>query len=135
MSKMTGEYLGNLRNKVVDSETKKEIFTDGPKHLGGFEENPSPTDYFAMTLATCMMSLMAIQSKALNLELKGVTYEIHKEWATPPTAIKKISVHFFMQNVKTDAKQRERLEKAAKNCPVHHSLSPNVEQDVFFHWE
>jgi hypothetical protein len=27
------------------------------------------------------------------------------------------------------------LERAALNCPVHHSLNPSIDRPVIFHWQ
>jgi putative redox protein len=45
----------------------------------------------------------------------------------------KIIVH-IRSSLSPDSQVREKLEKAALDCPVHHSLHPDIKVEVDFVW-
>ena len=72
-------YLGELRTSSMHLQSGTEILTDAPTDNHGKGEAFSPTDIVANSLGTCMISIMAIKSKDLDLELKGSTAEVTKD--------------------------------------------------------
>lgn len=68
-SKVT--YLGDLRTSSVHIQSGTEIISDAPLDNNGKGEAFSPTDSVANALATCMMTIMGIKSRDLNIDLKG----------------------------------------------------------------
>lgn len=131
-SKVT--YLGDLRTSSVHLESGSEILSDAPKDNHGKGEAFSPTDTVANALGSCMISIMAIKSKDLNLDLKGSTVEITKIMQAEPRKIAKI-IAVLNMSVAADAKSKTILERAAMTCPVFLSLHPDIEKDVTFNWK
>jgi len=131
-SKVT--YLGELRTSSVHLQSGTEILSDAPTDNHGKGEAFSPTDLLANALGSCMVSIMAIKSKDLNLDLIGSTVEVTKIMQSEPRKIAKIIV---VLNMSTEADQKSKtiLERTAMNCPVLLSLNPDIEKDVIFNWK
>lgn len=131
-SKIT--YLGDLRTSSIHLQSGSEIISDAPTDNHGKGEAFSPTDTVANALGSCMVSIMAIKSKDLNLDLIGSTVEITKIMQPEPRKIAKIIVVLNM-SVAADQKSRTILERAAMTCPVFLSLHPDIEKEVTFNWK
>jgi len=131
-SKIT--YLGDLRTSSIHLQSGSEIISDAPTDNHGKGEAFSPTDTVANALGSCMISIMAIKSKDLNLDLIGSTVEITKIMQAEPRKIAKIEVILNM-SVTADEKSKTILERAAMTCPVFLSLNPDIEKAVSFNWK
>jgi len=131
-SKVT--YIGDLRTTSVHLQSGTEILSDAPKDNHGKGEAFSPTDLVANSLATCMVSIMGIKSRDLNLDLTGSTVEVNKIMQAEPRKIAKIIAVFDM-SVAVDEKTRIILERSAMTCPVLLSLHPDIEKNITFNWK
>lgn len=131
-SKVT--YIGDLRTTSVHLQSGTEILSDAPKDNHGKGEAFSPTDLVANSLATCMISIMGIKSRDLNVDLTGSTVEVTKIMQAEPRKIAKI-ITVFTMSVSVDEKARLILERAAMTCPVLLSLHPDIEKEVTFNWK
>ena len=131
-SKIT--YLGDLRTVSVHLQSGTEILSDAPKDNHGKGEAFSPTDLLANALGSCMISIMAIKSKELDVELKGSTIEVTKIMQAEPRKIAKIEAVLQLA-VSVDQKTRTILERAAMHCPVLLSLHPDIEKKITFNWK
>ncbi|WP_293874838.1 OsmC family protein [Flavobacterium sp.] len=127
-------YLGELRTSSMHMQSGTEILSDAPTDNQGKGEAFSPTDLVANSLATCMITIMAIKARDLDLELKGTTAEVTKVMAVEPRRISEIHIHFEM-NLIADAKTKTILERTAMTCPVHHSLHPDIKKVISFNWK
>ncbi len=131
-SKIT--YLGDLRTSSVHLQSGTEILSDAPTDNNGKGEAFSPTDTVANALGSCMMTIMAIKSKDLNLDLVGSTIEITKLMNAEPRRIGKIIVDIKMAVAATE-KEQTILERAAMTCPVSLSLHPEIQKEISFSWK
>lgn len=131
-SKVT--YLGDLRTSSVHLQSGTEILSDAPKDNHGKGEAFSPTDLLANALGSCMISIMAIKSRDLDLDLTGSTIDVTKIMQAEPRKIAKIEIVMNM-SIATDEKNKTILERVAMNCPVLLSLNPDIEKDITFHWK
>ena len=131
-SKVT--YLGDLRTSSVHLQSGTEILSDAPKDNHGKGEAFSPTDLLANALGSCMISIMAIKSRDLDLDLTGSTIDVTKIMQAEPRKIAKIEIVMNM-SIAADEKNRTILERVAMNCPVLLSLNPDIEKDITFHWK
>lgn len=130
-SKIT--YLGDLRTTSTHLQSGTEILTDAPTDNHGKGEAFSPTDLVANALGSCMVSIMAIKSKDLDLDLKGSTVEMTKIMQAEPRKIAKIVIVLNMSVATTD-KNKIILERAAMTCPVFLSLNADIEKEISFNW-
>jgi len=134
---MTSEikYKGNLRCEATHVQSGTTIETDAPVDNNGKGERFSPTDLVATALGNCMLTIMGIKARDLNLNLEGTTVGITKVMATEPRRISEIKVEFtFDKSLQADEKQRTILERAATTCPVFYSINPNIQTQVVFNW-
>jgi uncharacterized OsmC-like protein len=131
-SKVT--YLGDLRTKSIHVQSGSEIISDAPLDNNGKGEAFSPTDTVANALASCMMTIMGIKARDLNVDFIGSTAEVTKIMNAEPRRIGAIEIVFEMQGVE-DAKNKTILERAAMTCPVFLSLSSEIEKNITFNWK
>jgi len=131
-SKVT--YLGDLRTSSVHIQSGNTIITDAPTDNHGKGEAFSPTDSVANALATCMLTVMGIKAKDLEVDFTGSTAEVTKIMGTDPRRIVEIHVSFDM-NLIADEKTRTVLERTALTCPVYFSLHPDIKKEITFNWK
>lgn len=127
-------YLGDLRTSSVHLQSGTEILSDAPTDNHGKGEAFSPTDLLANALGSCMISIMAIKSKDMDINLVGSTVEVTKIMQAEPRKIAKIEIVMNM-SVAADDKTRTILERTAMNCPVILSLNPDIEKVITFNWK
>lgn len=131
-SKVT--YLGDLRTQSIHVQSGSEIISDAPLDNNGKGEAFSPTDTVANALASCMMTIMGIKARDLNVDFVGSTAEVTKIMNAEPRRIGAIEIVFDMEGVEGE-KNRTILERAAMTCPVFLSLSSEIEKRVTFNWK
>lgn len=130
-SKVT--YNGNLRTTCEHIKSSNQFITDAPTDNNGKGEAFSPTDTVATGLASCMLTVMGIKARDLNVDLKGAVAEVTKTMAANPRRISKIEVNFNFP-VSVDEKNRKILENTGNTCPIHYSLHPDIEKVISFKW-
>jgi putative redox protein len=128
------EYVGDLRTICIHLQSGTQILTDAPTDNHGKGEAFSPTDLVATALGSCMVSIMAIKSKDLDVDLKDSTVSITKIMQAEPRKIAKIIVELNM-SIATSDKNKTILERSAMTCPVLLSLHPDIEKEVTFNWK
>jgi len=129
-------YEGNLRTVATHLQSGTVIETDAPTDNQGKGERFSPTDLVATALGNCMMTIMGIKARDMNVDLAGMKIDITKIMAANPRRIGEIKVVINLpDNLQTDEKQRTILERAAMTCPVFESLHPDLKKDVEFMWK
>ena len=131
-SKIT--YLGDLRTTSTHLQSGTEILSDAPIDNNGKGEAFSPTDSVANALATCMMTIMGIKARDMNIDLKGSTAAVTKIMNAEPRRIGSIEIVFEMTGV-SEQKDKIILERAAMTCPVFLSLNADIEKRITFNWK
>jgi putative redox protein len=127
-------YQGSLRCAATHGPSGTSIFTDAPVDNHGKGESFSPTDLVATALGSCMLTIMGIAAQKHQIDLSGATVTVQKEMvAQPVRRIGKLSVHFKIP-AKLSPEQKQMLENAAKTCPVHKSVHPEIEMPLTFEW-
>src|SRR5690554_7064505 len=78
---MTSEviYLGDLRTQSTHLASQASIVSDAPIDNNGKGEAFSPTDYVANALASCMLTIMGIKAKELNIDISQSRAEVRSE--------------------------------------------------------
>ena len=133
MSTAKVTYLGNLRTSCEHLKSGSTYITDAPTDNNGKGEAFSPTDTVATGLANCMLTVMGIKARNLDVSLDGSEAMVTKTMAANPRRISKIEVVMKLPSNVT-SKAQKILENTANNCPVHHSLHPDIEKVVTFNW-
>ena len=130
----TVRYLGDLRTEATHLLSGRTILTDAPPDNQGKGEAFSPTDLCATSLASCMLTLMGISARNHALDITGARAEVTKVMAPDPRRIARIEIKFTMPPQGFSDVQQKILEKAARTCPVHFSLSEGLEEVLTFVW-
>lgn len=128
-------YNGQLRTTATHLQSNTSIETDAPLDNQGKGERFSPTDLLATSLGSCMMTIMGIKARDMNLDLSGVKLDIQKHMKSEPRRVSGVDVTFhFPEGLNLDEKQKTILQNAALTCPVAKSIHPDIEQNVVFNW-
>lgn len=134
MTEMSIEYLGELRCRATHDASGTILITDAPLDNHGKGESFSPTDLVATALGTCMLTVMGIAARKLQIDLTGTKVAVRKEMATSP--IRRIAALEVTITVPLalDNELKEKLVKAAMTCPVHASLHPDIRVAIEWGW-
>ncbi|MEH6765732.1 MAG: OsmC family protein [Aequorivita antarctica] len=133
MSTSKVSYLGNLRTENEHLKSGSKFITDAPTDNNGKGEAFSPTDTVATGLANCMITMMGIKARDMQVNMDGTTAMVTKTMAADPRRISKIEVVLnFPSGI--DERSRKILENTARTCPVHYSLHPDIERVIEFNW-
>ena len=134
MVKIQIVYEGDLHCRLTHGPSGKEIVTDAPKDNMGKGESFSPTDLVASALGSCMLTIMGIFAQKHGINIQGAQVAVTKEMVKEPERkIGRITLIFKMVRG-LSSEQRSLLEKAAYTCPVHKSLSREVETPITFEY-
>ena len=125
------KYQGNLRTTATHLDSGSEISTDAPKDNHGLGETFSPTDMVCSALASCILTIMAIAVEKNGISIKGANAMVKKTMGINPRRISKIDIELTFPR-DYDERTKVILERAAHNCPVHHTLSDEVEKNINF---
>ncbi|MEQ8907591.1 MAG: OsmC family protein [Vicingaceae bacterium] len=131
MATINGNYSGDLRCELKHLQSNSILATDAPKDNHGKGEKFSPTDLVAASLASCMITILAIRAKSKKIEIGKPKFEVNKVMDNQPRKIKRIEITIKMP-ASLEEESRKYLEEEARNCPVALSLSQEVEQKVQF---
>lgn len=135
---MTSEiiYKGSLRTEAKHLQSNTIIETDAPTDNQGKGERFSPTDLLATSLGSCMLTIMGIKARDMNISLEGTEVSIQKNMKSEPRRVGGIDVRFdFPASLTLDDKEKTILERAALTCPVAKSIHPDIEMNVNFGWK
>jgi len=128
------EYQGELHCKATHGPSGAELSTDAPTDNQGRGESFSPTDLVATALGSCMLTIMGIAARTQNIDITGATASVDKEMtATLPRKIERLTVKIHVPHP-LDDEDKVKLERAARACPVHKSLHPDVHTQIEFTW-
>jgi putative redox protein len=125
--------MGDLRCEAEHMPSANTLVTDAPKDNRGRGEAFSPTDLIATSLGTCIATILGIQARDLDLDLEGIRITVEKHMAPNPRRIRRLETNVWMPTA-LSADLVDRLERAARGCPVHHSIHPDIEAPIVFHW-
>ena len=76
-----------------------------------------------------------MELEKLGVDLSGMRIEVNKEMSADlPRRIARLETEVWLP-VELNDDQQWKVQIAAKNCPVHHSLSPEIEKPIIFHWK
>jgi len=129
MTKMITTYLGDGKTEILHTPTGAVINTDLPPDNGGKGRAFSATDLFAASLSACILTIMSQMAEKRGDKLDGIKLEIEKIMAQNPRRVGKLVLKItFPPNV--EKAKRDLYLTAVKACPVHNSISKEIEVDV-----
>lgn len=127
-------YLGDLDVENIHTPSKAKIVTTPPPDNQGRGDLFSPTDLFATSLSSCMLSVMAIYAQNKNIDFKGARVSVVKEMLANPRRVGKLTCRFYL-SAAYDEELRKKFEAAAKQCPIKNSLHPDIDIVMEFNYE
>lgn len=130
-SKVT--YIGELRTSCEHLRSGDAFHTDAPVDNNGLGQAFSPTDTVATGLASCMITMMGMKARDLQVDMTNSVAEVTKHMAAGPRRIVKIEVDLKLPSSASE-KNRKILEHTANTCPVIYSIHPDIEKEITFHW-
>ncbi len=135
MTKMRTLYTGNLRTEIEHLQSGNKIITDAPLDNNGKGEFFSPTDLFASSLGSCILTIMAMSAESRGFSIEGTSLEIEKVMSANPRRVAEIhiDINFPEGNSFTDS-QKRLLESAASSCPVANSLHPEIKKVINYNY-
>jgi len=126
MSNIEVFYEGNFSTRCIHIESSMELKTCMTKL--------SPTDLFAASLGACVLTVMALSAEKMGIDFSKAKAVILKEMSkTPPRRVSALTVQFFCP-ISLSEEMKQCLETAAKECPIHHSLHPDIKVEFQFTW-
>ena len=127
-------YEGELRCRAVHGPSKNEVLTDAPVDNNGKGESFSPTDLVATALGTCMATVIGIIGKRKEIDLTSMKVHVEKHMsADAPRRIVRLPTTITLP-LSPDHPERALLESAARGCPVHQSLHPDIDKTITWVW-
>jgi len=133
MATIQATYLSDLRTEATHLQSGTKILTDAPTDNQGKGEAFSPTDLLAESLASCMLTTMAIAARTHSINIDGTKCEVTKVMAPNPRRVAEVVVSLQFPE-RYDDKQKKILEIAAHGCPVAISLHPDLKKTIDFGW-
>ena len=126
-SKVT--YQGDLRTTAIHLQSSNEIITDAPVDNQGKGEAFSPTDLLATSLASCMLTIIGIKARDMDIDIAGTTSEVTKIMAADPRRVSEVHIAITF-NEEFDEKTQKICYNTALTCPVAKSIHPDIIQRV-----
>lgn len=125
-------YEGDLHCSAIHGPSGNTLVTDAPVDNNGRGQAFSPTDLVATALGACMATVIGIIAKRKELALEGMKIAVRKQMSVdPPRRIARLEVDLDIP-LPADHAERKVIESAARGCPVHHSIHPDI--DVVMNW-
>ncbi|MDR2361963.1 MAG: OsmC family protein [Prevotellaceae bacterium] len=127
-------YAGRLRTEIRHAASGQTIMTDAPTDNHGQGTFISPTDIFTASYASCIFTIMGMAAETHGFSIDGMSAETTKEMADSPRRVAKVSIVITMPPRNYSKRERRIIEAVPHNCPVGHSLHPDIEKEITFKW-
>lgn len=125
-------YEGDLHCSAVHTPSGNTLVTDAPLDNNGLGQAFSPTDLLATALGSCMATVIGILAKRKDIAVEGMAVTVRKFMSDDqPRRVKRLELDLQLPLPATHP-DRKLLESAARGCPVHHSIHPDIE--VVMNW-
>lgn len=133
---ITAVYQGSLGCVAKHAPSGATLETDAPLDNGGRGSAFSPTDLVATALGTCVLTTMGLVAQRHGIDLTQARVKVIKEMTQSPVRrIASLATEVTIPVAAVPkAEDRQRLQAAAKHCPVHASLHPDVDAPLTFHY-
>jgi len=127
-------YEGHLHCSATHLQSGTVIETDAPTDNRGKGEKFSPTDTLCVSLATCLITTMALKARDMEIELKDTKIDVVKHMLKDPRRVAQIDVTLHFPALQLSEDQKSVLETAGNNCPVAKSLHPDLIMNIKYNW-
>jgi Predicted redox protein, regulator of disulfide bond formation len=134
MATITTVYEGNLRTRATHNQSGNTLITDAPTDNHGKGEAFSPTDLFATSLGSCMLTIIGLAANTHGFSIDGTRVETQKIMGTDPRRVAELVVDLYLPANNYTDREKRMIEAAAASCPVAQSLHPETKKTVTFHY-
>ena len=125
-------YEGDLHCSAIHGPSGNTLVTDAPLDNNGLGQAFSPTDLLATALGSCMATVIGILARRREIAVAGMTVTVRKFMSEDlPRWVKRLELDLRIP-LSAEHPDRKLLESAARGCPVHHSIHPDIE--VVMNW-
>lgn len=132
MATVQTKYLGGLRTESIHTQSGSKLITDAPLDNHGKGEAFSPTDLMATAYGACVLTIMGIAAQTHGFSIDGAEVQTTKVMGTNPRRIVELISEFTLPHNNYSAKEKKIIELAAKECPAHNSLHPDLKKTITF---
>ena len=132
MVRVEAVYDGNLRCSATHIPSGQTLVTDAPVDNMGKGQSFSPTDLLAASMLNCMITIIAIAADSRELDVSGMSGSVEKHMTSGPRKVSKLEVEISLPTELHSA-DRAWLIKRGLACPVHKSVSEEMEVEVKFY--
>jgi len=127
-------YQGDLRCSATHLQSGTVMQTDAPIDNRGKGEKFSPTDTLCVSLATCIITTMALKASDMGVELKDTKIDVTKYMLKDPRRVGQVDITIHFPELQLDESQKSTLEITGNNCPVAKSLNPELRLNIQYNW-
>jgi putative redox protein len=127
-------YEGDLHCHAVHGPSGNTLSTDAPVDNNGRGEAFSPTDLVATALGACMATVIGIVARRKGIAVEGMKIHVRKFMSDDaPRRISRLELDLDMP-IPASHPDAKLLESAARGCPVHHSIHPDIDMVMNWRW-
>lgn len=127
-------YQGTFQCEATHGPSGSTLKTEAPVDNGGTGGSFSPTDLVASALGTCVLTIIGLVAARHDQDVSGMKINVTKEMITTP--VRRIGSLRTLVTIPAACvpvgADRSRLESAARKCPVHQSLHPEIDAPIEF---
>ncbi len=135
MVKIDAVYEGSLKVSLKHEPSGEYLVSSAPIDNQGLGDRFSPTDLLATATISCKITLMGIEARKRNLDIKGTFGTVEKHMiADPFRRVGRLVVNITVKGVNDEA-DKKALIYVADNCPVRKSISEKVDVEVHYFFE
>lgn len=135
MTLMKTTYLGNLRTEAEHLDSGSKLETSAPKDNNGDGLKFSPTDLFATSLGSCMLTIIGMTARTHGFSIDGTTITTEKIMGTNPRRVVELRLDInFPEGSCYSDKEKALITNSAKTCPVANSIHPDIKKVINFNW-
>lgn len=135
MVKIDSVYEGNLKVLSEHEPSGERLVSSAPIDNQGLGDSFSPTDLLATAMISCKITLMGIEARKRNLDIKGTFGTVEKHMiADPFRRVGRLVLHITIKGVHNEI-DKKALIYVADNCPVRKSISEKIEVESSYFFE
>ena len=133
MTKIRTIYTGHFHTEAIHLQSGNKIETDAPLDNNGKGECFSPTDLFATSLGSCILTVLGMAANTHGFSIEGTRIETEKIMATNPRRVGELKLDIYFPYNYT-GKEMKIIKMTINTCPVANSLHPDIVKNITFHF-
>ncbi len=90
MIKTTVKYEGSLRCSTEHTESGAVVVTNAPRDHHGNSASFLPSELLPVSLGSCILSIMGIMARSLEVDITGASAVVEKQMANAPRRIARV---------------------------------------------